>query len=135
MSSEGTTGRFLRSDRLLDSRDFRRVLRRGRRRASAELVVVTADSRRIVNDSKGLNTSLERGRLGITASRKVGNAVVRNRFKRRLRAWFRTNRSDLPGDVDLVVIARRAGAQLSLDQLDTRLRGLLEMPSAGGSRG
>jgi len=135
MSSEGTTGRFRRSDRLLDSRDFRRVLRRGRRRASAELVVVTTELRRNVKDTDALEISQNRGRLGITTSRKVGNAVVRNRFKRRLRAWFRANRSDLPGEVDLVVIARRAGANLSLDQLDRRLRGLLEMPSAGGSRG
>jgi len=135
MSSEGTTGRFRRSDRLLDSRDFRRVLRRGRRRASAEIVVVTSESRRNVNNSNGLEISQHRGRLGITTSRKVGNAVVRNRFKRRLRAWFRANRSDLPGEVDLVVIARRAGANLTLDQLDRRLRSLLEMPSAGSSRG
>lgn len=135
MSSEGTTGCFRRSDRLLDSRDFRRVLRRGRRRASAELVVVTSESRRNVKDANELETSQNRGRLGITTSRKVGNAVIRNRFKRRLREWFRANRSDLPGEVDLVVIARRAGANLSLDQLDRRLRGLLEMPSAGGSRG
>ena len=96
---------------------------------------MTTELRRNVKDTDALEISQNRGRLGITTSRKVGNAVVRNRFKRRLRAWFRANRSDLPGEVDLVVIARRAGANLSLDQLDRRLRGLLEMPSAGGSRG
>lgn len=96
---------------------------------------MTAESRRNANDVNGLEISQNRGRLGITTSRKVGNAVVRNRFKRRLRAWFRANRSDLPAEVDLVVIARRAGANLSLDQLDRRLRSLLEMPSAESSRG
>ncbi len=47
-------------------------------------------------------------RLGITASRKVGGAVVRNRCRRRLRELFRVNYDRL-GDspLDLVVNARR----------------------------
>lgn len=126
----GKTGRFGRSDRLLDSRDFRRVLRQGRRRAHRDLVVVTAPKREFRSDSRSLSstehTSVGAGsRLGITASRKVGNAVIRNRFKRRLRAWFRVRRDALPAEIDLVVIARRSGAQLSLAELDDRLTVLL----------
>ena len=136
MSSDGTTGRFRRSDRLLDSRDFRRVLRRGRRRASAELVVVTADPFEKSNDPGALPDSGQAlRRLGITASRKVGNAVVRNRFKRRVRAWFRENRGELPGDVDLVVIARRSGARLPLPELDAHLRALLDLNAPEGRHG
>ena len=47
-------------------------------------------------------------RLGFTASRKVGGAVARNRAKRRLRALARSAVPELPGGLDLVLIARRA---------------------------
>ena len=120
--SEGT-GRFRRSDRLLESRDFRRVLRGGRRLAHRDLVVFSAPISK--NDRQSRQRGTTGSRLGITASRKVGNAVVRNRFKRRLRAWFRSKRWDFATDMDLVVIARRSGAALSLDQLDERLSNLL----------
>jgi ribonuclease P protein component len=122
------TGRFRRSDRLLDSRDFRRVLRRGRRHAHREIVVITTPKLIKSNKYSGLRDFDRAGsRLGITAGRKVGNAVVRNRFKRRLRAWFRSRRSDFAGELDLVVIARRPGVSLSLKQLDSRLSKLLDL--------
>ncbi len=47
-------------------------------------------------------------RLGITASRRVGNAVVRNRCKRLIREAFRATRELWAPDLDLVVIVRRA---------------------------
>ena len=49
-------------------------------------------------------------RLGLTVSTKVGNAVVRNRIRRRLRELFRTRRHDLPKGLDLVLIARNSAA-------------------------
>lgn len=45
-------------------------------------------------------------RLGLTVSRKVGIAVVRNRIKRRLREAFRLGQLKLPAGVDLVVNVR-----------------------------
>lgn len=54
----------------------------------------------------------ERTRLGLTVSRKVGNAVVRNRVKRRVREWFRHEADMLPSGLDIVVIARRDAATL-----------------------
>ena len=71
----------------------------GRRHASGAFVVIV----RAASGPTG------RARLGITASRKVGNAVVRNRVKRRVREWFRREGQPLMMDLDAVVIAR-AGA-------------------------
>jgi len=45
-------------------------------------------------------------RLGITVTRKVGNAVRRNRIKRLVREWFRGRAGEL-GPCDLVVVAKR----------------------------
>lgn len=60
-------------------------------------------------------------KLGLTVSRKVGNAVIRNRVKRRVREWFRLGgRLRLDGG-SLVVIARRAAAELSWKELAGQL--------------
>ena len=70
-----------------------------------------------------------RVRLGITASRRVGNAVVRNRVKRAVRDWFRSchGRIDAGTEgLDFVVIARRAAASLDAGAIADRLCALVE---------
>jgi ribonuclease P protein component len=54
-------------------------------------------------------------RLGITASRRVGNAVARNRIKRVVREAFRATRDIWPPGCDAVVIVRWAEPGLRLD--------------------
>lgn len=50
------------------------------------------------------------GRVGYTASRKVGNAIVRNRAKRRLREVVRLS-GGVPEGMDIVLIARTSAAE------------------------
>lgn len=57
-------------------------------------------------------------RLGITASRKTGGAVVRNRARRRVRELFRAHRELLSGwRGDLVVNVRQGCAGAAWDEL------------------
>lgn len=75
----------------------------------------------------GYPNQLGGNRLGVVVSRKVGNAVVRNRWKRRIREAFRQLDSRGQG-VDLVVLPRRnrapefAEVQQSLRRLMERIR-------------
>ena len=52
---------------------------------------------------KATRNGLDVTRLGLSVSRKIGNAVVRNRWKRRIREAFRKQRLDLPKGLDLVM--------------------------------
>ncbi len=65
-------------------------------------------------------------KLGMTVSRKVGNAVVRNRIKRHVREFFRTHRALFCEPVDVAVIARTESAGLSGRECAVALRELLQ---------
>ncbi len=49
-------------------------------------------------------------RIGITVTKKVGSAVIRNRIKRIVRECFRTNKSRLPSGMDFHIIAKFSAA-------------------------
>ncbi len=54
----------------------------------------------------GARNGLDHPRLGLAVSRKVGSAVVRNRFKRLLREAFRLQRYEFPLGIDLIISVR-----------------------------
>jgi ribonuclease P protein component len=118
----GPTGRFGSGDRLLRAAEFRKVGLEGRRVADPCFVVLVWQRRR--------EPTSEKVRLGITVSRKVGRAVIRNRVKRRVREWFREARSDMRPGIDLVVIGRRAAAGRAAHELEGSLR---ELARAAGA--
>lgn len=65
-------------------------------------------------------------RLGITASKKVGCAVVRNRVKRYLREIFRHNHTLLAA-VDINVIARKESAQMDYFEVQRELNKVFKL--------
>lgn len=65
-------------------------------------------------------------RVGVVASRKVGNAVMRNRARRRLREAWRLNRHAFTGTVDVVLVGRRPVTRASLAAVTAELLRLAE---------
>ena len=100
---------FPKQYRLLQRRDFIRL--------SGKKTVISTRSFLVIWENNGLGHP----RLGITASRKTGISVVRNRVKRRIREYFRQHCSILP-DVDLNVVVRRQAAENSAAVLFSELQ-------------
>ncbi|MGI8649059.1 MAG: ribonuclease P protein component [Rubrobacter sp.] len=71
-------------------------------------------------------------RLGLSVSKKVGNAVVRNTVRRRLREAFHNSRDEIPVSLDLVVSARPAASDSPAQDLETELLKALKRFSRTG---
>ncbi len=91
--------------RLTDSPEFERVYRQG-----------TAFRGRLFSVHAFPN-ELGTPRLGLSVSKKVGNAVTRNVVRRRLREVFRSTVGRRPEGLDLVVSARPPAAGATFDEL------------------
>jgi ribonuclease P protein component len=97
------------ADRIRKRSEYQHVYRNGRKIVSRSFILFH------------LENGLGRPRLGITATRKMGPAVSRNRAKRLLREWFRTTKPELPSG-DFVVNAREGMQRLGIEQLARELK-------------
>ncbi len=91
--------------RLSDSPDFERVYRQG------------AAYRGKLFSVHAFPNVFGTPRLGLSVSRRVGNAVTRNTVRRRLREVFYSTLHEIPGDLDLVVSARPPAAEATFEEL------------------
>jgi ribonuclease P protein component len=72
----------------------------------------------------------DRSRLGITVTKKVGNAVTRNRIKRYVREFFRTNKDSVQKKLDINIIAKKPVADLTQAESFVSLRNIFDRLSA-----
>jgi len=107
------------TDKLLKRSEFVALSRKGRSVSDRYFIVAFRPN------------SLDRPRLGITVTKKTGNAVIRNRIKRVVREFYRLNRQRINGQWDINVIAKKAAvgvpsvrAHESLCALVDQIRGV-----------
>lgn len=103
--------------RLKKNRDFRRIYNQGKSTANRELVIFVKE-----------NPNIEYFRLGISVSKKIGKAVVRNRIKRLIKETFRLflNNHDLKRHLDIVIIARNPTSSMDYSKFERSVKDLLK---------
>jgi len=97
------------TDTLKMNYEFHRLYSKGKSAVTPFLVVYARKSRRQGN------------RIGFTVSNKLGNAVKRNRVRRRLREIYRLHEPQFLRGTDLVIVARARAVTASYLQLESAL--------------
>jgi ribonuclease P protein component len=96
---------FPKNVRLLNRRDFVNINRSGKRLHTRHFTVILKQN--------GLGIT----RLGVSVSKKTGNAVKRNRVKRLIRELFRLNKTRFPQGYDIVIAAKKDASYLDLRKI------------------
>ena len=96
------------------NRDFKKVYGKKQSVANRYLVLYIRRNGMSVN------------RLGISISRKVGCAVVRNRIRRLIKEQMRLNEKAITEGYDLVIVVRPAATEADFHQIGFSLAGLLD---------
>lgn len=85
---------MIKTESLRKNKEFRRLYSRGKQAVSPLLAVYCRPNYKEVN------------RVGLTVGGKIGNAVKRNRVRRRLKEIYRLNESAIRTGFDIVIVAR-----------------------------
>ena len=111
--------RFRAEQHLRRASDIRAVRERGQR-VECRAFTVWWKRRDLETDNTKAPTTPGPRACVIASTAAVGIAVSRNRAKRRLREVFRQHQADVPGDCDLLLIARRAAVDCPMPELELR---------------
>jgi ribonuclease P protein component len=105
---------FPKTNRVLKRGTFRQIYEKGRKfhtRHFTAFVLENADGQ---------------PRLGITATRKMGNSVERNRARRLVREVFRKNKRLVPAGIDIIINVKRSLAGSGYQDLESDFMSFLE---------
>ena len=97
------------SQSLKKNRDFQYVYKNGKSYANKYLVMYVIENQ------------LNKNRVGISVSKKVGNSVVRHRITRLIRESYRLNESRIKRGMDIVVISRGNAQNKSFVEIQSAL--------------
>ena len=97
------------SESLKKNRDFQVIYRQGTSYANRYLVMYVKENH------------LEKNRIGLSVSKKVGNSVVRHRLTRLIRESYRLNEQKFRSGLDIVVVARVNAKGRSCQEIEKAL--------------
>jgi ribonuclease P protein component len=97
------------SESLKNNKDFRIVYRKGKSYANKYFVMYVYENNQNIN------------RIGISASKKVGNSIVRHRLARLVRESYRLHENIFNSGLDIVVVARMNAATIGYHQVEKAL--------------
>lgn len=107
-----------RKHRLTRRQDFSKVYRIGKSAANHQFVVYYLPRQ-----------GQSEYRLGISVSKKVGNAVVRNRIRRLVKEIVRLNGELVLPNCDLILIARKPAAEMDYAEMEKSIKHVLKRAS------
>lgn len=97
------------SESLKKNEDFKVVYKTGKSYANKYLVMYTAENR------------LNKNRLGISVSKKVGNSIVRHRITRLVRESYRLHEEMFICGLDIVIVARANAKGKSFKEIESAI--------------
>ena len=97
------------SESLKKNMDFQNVYKNGKSYANKYLVMYV------------LENNLNKNRLGISVSKKVGNSVIRHRITRLIRESYRLQEDMFDSSLDIVVIARGTAREVAYKEIESAL--------------
>lgn len=97
------------SESLKKNRDFQIIYKEGKSLANRYLVLYVREN------------SLQKNRLGISVSKKVGNSIVRHRLTRLIRESYRLQEDMFNSGLDMVVIARASAKGKGYQEISSAL--------------
>ena len=99
---------------LKNNYDFKRLYNRGKSAGTHRLLIYCRSTGRPFS------------RVGYTVSAKLGNAVKRNRVRRRLREIYRLHEAQLRPGMDMVIVVRKGGFEATYQELETDFKRLVK---------
>lgn len=105
----GECMRYPHSESLKKNRDFQLLYKEGKSRANRYLVLYVKKN------------GLEKNRLGVSVSKKVGNSIVRHRITRLIRESYRLHEDMFNSGLDMVVIARVSAKDRKMREIESAL--------------
>ncbi len=104
---------FTKDDRILKRSEFVKLSKHGNKIQNEDFVAVFSPGKK------------KRTRLGVTVTKRIGNAATRNRIKRFSREYFRLNRDLITGCWDINIIAKKKAGDLSTKEAFLSLKNIL----------
>lgn len=106
---------FKKEEKLRNNREFRRVYDSGKSFANKYLVLFF-----IEND-------LTYNRVGFVTTKKLGNSVVRNKYRRRLKEAYKKNQSEIKTGYDIILLFRAGAKDIDYWKVESALRHIFKI--------